>query len=77
MRKSLALIATLSLMGCSVVSAPVVAEESSTNHKRMLPVDTEVVTDSVEINGETVDYTATAGTQPVWDRKGNGFVLCV
>lgn len=72
MRKSLALIATLSLMGCSVVSAPVVAEESSTNHKRMLPVDTEVVTEhSVEINGETVDYTATAGTQPVWDEEGN------
>ena len=45
MRKSLALIASLSLMGCSVVSAPVVAEESSTNHKRMLPVDTEVVTE--------------------------------
>ncbi|HAD47977.1 MAG TPA: carboxypeptidase, partial [Idiomarina sp.] len=72
MRKSLALIASLSLMGCSVVSAPVVAEESSTNHKRMLPVDTEVVTEhSVEINGETVDYTATAGTQPVWDDEGN------
>ncbi|MCA1767814.1 MAG: carboxypeptidase [Idiomarina sp.] len=72
MRKSLALVASLSLMGCSVVSAPVIAEDAPTNHKRMLPVDTEVVTEhSVEINGETVDYTATAGTQPVWDDEGN------
>ena len=36
--------------------------------KRKLPVDTTVTTQhSVTINGSRIDYTATTGTQPVWD----------
>ena len=38
---------------------------------RMLPIDTMVVTShEVEIGGERIPYTATAGTQPVWDEDG-------
>lgn len=71
MRKSLAFFASLSLVGSSLMSAPTFAQEDSASHQRKLPVDTEVVTEhSVEINGETVDYTATAGTQPVWNDEG-------
>lgn len=39
--------------------------------KVKLPTDTTVVTShSVEINGKTIPYTATAGTQPVWNDDG-------
>ncbi|HKL91271.1 MAG TPA: hypothetical protein VJ880_08830, partial [Allomuricauda sp.] len=38
---------------------------------RKLPVDTTVTTQhSVTINGSNLDYTATVGTQPVWDELG-------
>ena len=38
---------------------------------RMIPVDTMVVTEhSSNINGANVSYTATTGTQPVWDDEG-------
>lgn len=37
-----------------------------------IPVDTMVVTNhSVTINGKNINYTAQAGTQPVWDESGN------
>lgn len=39
--------------------------------QRTLPVDTTIVTNgSVNIKGKTVSYTATTGTQPVWDEDG-------
>lgn len=38
---------------------------------RKLPVDTTVTTQhSVTINGANINYTATTGTQPVWDEMG-------
>jgi len=38
---------------------------------RMLPPDTMVVTEhEVTIKGQRVPYTATAGTQPVWNEEG-------
>ncbi len=39
--------------------------------KRKLPIDTTVTTQhSVTINGTAISYTATTGTQPVWDEMG-------
>lgn len=38
---------------------------------RKLPIDTTVTTQhSVTINGTSINYTATTGTQPVWDEMG-------
>ncbi len=38
---------------------------------RMLPIDTTVVTNhSISIKGQQINYTATCGTQPVWDKDG-------
>jgi len=37
----------------------------------MLPIDTTVVTNhSISIKGQQINYTATCGTQPVWDEDG-------
>lgn len=39
--------------------------------ERKIPVDTTITTQhSVTINGARIDYTATTGTQPVWDEMG-------
>ena len=39
--------------------------------ERKLPIDTTVTTQhSVTINGTPISYTATTGTQPVWDEMG-------
>ncbi|NJB35529.1 S10 family peptidase [Croceivirga sp. JEA036] len=39
--------------------------------QRTIPIDTSVTTQhSVTINGSPVNYTATTGTQPVWDENG-------
>jgi carboxypeptidase C (cathepsin A) len=71
MQKHVALIAVLSLLGSFVVSAPAFADNVQTDYKRMLPVDTKVASKhSVKINGKKINYTATAGTQPVWDDEG-------
>lgn len=49
-------------------------EEKSQKPKefvREIPTETSVVTQhEVTVNGETIPYEATAGTQPVWDDKG-------
>ena len=44
---------------------------SSIAQERKLPIDTTVTTQhSVTINGTPISYTATTGTQPVWDEMG-------
>ncbi len=41
------------------------------SQSRKLPIDTTVTTQhSVTINGASINYTATTGTQPVWDEMG-------
>ena len=72
MKTSLALVAGLSLLG-SVATAPVAyAQQNPAEHLRQIAIETTSVTEhSVEINGETVDYTATAGTLPVWNDEGH------
>ena len=48
------------------------ATQSLSAQKRMLPIDTTVITQgSATINGKMVKYTATCGTQPLWDDDGN------
>lgn len=43
----------------------------SAQKSRMLPIDTTVVTNhSISIKGQQINYTATCGTQPVWDEDG-------
>lgn len=43
-----------------------------TAQTRTIPTDTTVVTKhSTVINGVKIQYTATTGTQPVWDKEGN------
>ena len=45
---------------------------SEASNKRQLPVDESTTTNhSTKINGKTVKYSATVGTQPVWDQDGN------
>jgi len=42
------------------------------SQKRTLPIDTTVVTNhNSTINGKSIAYTATTGTQPLWDDMGN------
>ena len=44
----------------------------STANKRMLPIDTTVITKgSTTINGTPISYTTKTGTQPLWDKDGN------
>ncbi|MFH4968816.1 carboxypeptidase [Gaetbulibacter sp. M240] len=44
----------------------------SYSQSRKIPIDTMVVTNHTGmINGQNLSYTATAGTQPVWDKDGN------
>ena len=51
---------------CILLSFQLSAQES-----RQLPVDTMVKTKhSTTIKGQPISYTATAGTQPVWDEDG-------
>lgn len=43
----------------------------SISQERTLPIDTTVVTThSTTINGQSISYSATTGTQPVWDEMG-------
>ena len=59
MKKKLLYFCILSITGL------VVAQE------RKLPIDTTVTTQhSVTVNGTSFSYTATTGTQPVWDKMG-------
>ena len=45
--------------------------QSQAQSKRMPPLDTMVVTNhSTTINGTKLSYTATTGTQPLWDKAG-------
>lgn len=60
MRKS----TVLGLLWFAVMHATIAQE-------RKLPIDTTVTTQhSVTINGTPINYTATVGTQPVWDEMG-------
>lgn len=44
---------------------------SISSQKRMLPIDTNVITHhNVDIDGQSIQYTAECGTQPVWNDKG-------
>lgn len=53
------------LFGILLSACALIAQE------RKLPIDTTVTTQhSVTINGSPVSYTATTGTQPVWDKMG-------
>ena len=57
---------------CSLLISISLLENIGNAQKRTLPTDTTVVTsNTVTINGSKVSYTATTGTQPVWDEMGN------
>ncbi|MGM0524795.1 MAG: S10 family peptidase [Pseudomonadota bacterium] len=71
MKQSVALVAGLSLLG-SVAASTAYAQQDPSEHLRQIPIETTSVTEhSVEINGESVDYSATAGTLPVWNDEGH------
>ncbi|WP_394129354.1 S10 family peptidase [Shewanella maritima] len=61
---------------CSVLVAPqqAFAKDSATSAsqtKRQIPIDHKVVTEhKTKVNGKRFSYTATAGTQPVWNDEG-------
>ncbi len=64
--KNKLIIAGLLLLSPALVSAT----EPEVN--RSIEPDTSVVTKhSIKVNGDKVNYTATTGTQPVWDSEGN------
>ncbi|MFT6085660.1 MAG: carboxypeptidase C (cathepsin A) [Glaciecola sp.] len=73
MRNTFALITSLSVLACLLTAAPASAQDKpAKSYNRMIPVDTEVVTKhSVKINGKNISYTASVGTQPVWDDQGS------
>ena len=46
--------------------------DNTSNHKLTLPIDESSTTKhSTQVNGKKFSYTATTGTQPVWDKEGN------
>ena len=54
-----------------LLSFAVLSVHSVMAQERKLPIDTTVTTQhSVTINGTPISYTATTGTQPVWDEMG-------
>jgi carboxypeptidase C (cathepsin A) len=57
---------------CLFVMVSAFAEKSEeTSFNRSIDIESKVVTDNkVRIKGETVPYTATTGTQPVWNDEG-------
>lgn len=62
----------ISAILCFLFLMSITLSYSSIAQQRQLPADTTVTTESsVTINGESIPYTATAGTQPVWNDKGN------
>lgn len=47
-------------------------ESSETDNSRKLVIDSQTVTKhSTKVNGKKFNYTATTGTQPVWDEEGH------
>ena len=63
---------------CLILSLQLVSAQKkmmsskSSSPKRMLPIDTTVITKgTVTINGTPIAYTAKTGTQPLWDKDGN------
>lgn len=63
----------LALAAVSVTMLPTAyAYDDVADHKRTLEIDSSVVTeDQVTINGDRVKYTATTGTQPVYNDEGD------
>ncbi|MBQ4833953.1 carboxypeptidase [Pseudoalteromonas sp. MMG010] len=61
------------LMGASLILLTLnIHTVFANDHQRRIDIDTKVVTQhKAKINGQRFSYTATAGTQPVWDDKGN------
>ena len=58
----------LLLVSCSLLSVPSLANE----HQRAIEIDHKITTEHrTEINGERISYTATTGTQPVWNDDGD------
>ena len=60
----------------SLSSSPVIAEkqakQQSVKHERKLAIDeTNVTKHSTKVKGKKFKYTATTGTQPVWDEEGH------
>jgi carboxypeptidase C (cathepsin A) len=60
----------------SMLSNTAIAENetklSSVRYERKLAIDDKNITKhSTKVNGNKFDYTATTGTQPVWDEEGN------
>lgn len=64
---SLALIASLSL---TLIGVPAFADTNSSAHNRSIPIDSNVITQhETKILGKRVKYSATTGTQPVWNSE--------
>ena len=66
-RKTLAMFRVLSLTFCLffILNCSLIAQD------RMLPTDSVVITHhQTIIKGQNIKYTATCGTQPVWDKDG-------
>ena len=64
----------ISIISLSVAALTLSVSHASfaTENQRRIDVDSTVVTEhKARINGDRFSYTATTGTQPVWDDKGD------
>ncbi|MBA6263475.1 MAG: carboxypeptidase C (cathepsin A) [Colwellia sp.] len=67
--KALYLVNVLALL---LIFSPLVNADSTSDNTRKLSIDESSTTKhSTKVNGKKFDYTATTGTQPVWDSEGN------
>lgn len=67
--KKLTLSSVLLCISTSVISTSTLGADD--NHNRTLEIDHQVVTEhKTKVQGEKFSYTATAGTQPVWNEEG-------
>ncbi|MFC3031155.1 S10 family peptidase [Pseudoalteromonas fenneropenaei] len=58
-------------LGSAALTLPATAAEKTSDHNIAIAIDNKVVTEhKATINGEKLTYTATTGTQPVWDEEG-------
>ena len=62
----------VSVFALLLILSPLANADKISDHTLKLPIDESSTTKhSTKVNGKKFSYTATTGTQPVWDSEGN------